>query len=186
MTARPLVLDCRVRRGGPCPGGARPAGAQGRGLWEQRVEDAGLCWGPTQRTSGWRSPAAEGEGQERQVQRGSGCGSLAASGTRGFQPGAGTSLGLEGGGGLPGGCSRPPVEGGWARGRSPAPGHGGWHMARSTATEIFRGFCTLRSSEDGAKRPDAQVSSFLELPIQGSVVGEALELRFHGCSRGRE
>ena len=46
-------------------------------------------------------------------------------------------------------------------------------MARSTATEIFRGFCTLRSSEDGAKRPDAQVSSFLELPIQGSVVGEA-------------
>lgn len=29
MTARPLVLDCRVRRGGPCPGGARPAGAPG-------------------------------------------------------------------------------------------------------------------------------------------------------------
>lgn len=51
-------------------------GARGEGLWEQRWRMQGLCWGPTQRTAGWRSPAAEGEGRERQVQRGSGCGSL--------------------------------------------------------------------------------------------------------------
>lgn len=162
-------------------------GARGEGLWEQRVEDAGALLGTDPADRWVAEPGCGG--------RASGTAGAAwlgvrepgaASGTRGFQPGAGTSLGLEGGGGLPGGCSRPQVEGGWARGRSPAPGHGGWHMARSTATEIFRGFCTLRSSEDGAKRPDAQVSSFLELPIQGSVVGEALELRFHGCSRGLE